>query len=94
MVLAKLDHVIARLDEVVRTVDLLKTDHTAVKAKTETSFSLLRWAGVTSFGILLTVFFAAFSVVRSAAHLESKVDHHEKILNEIKNELGEIRKPK
>jgi len=98
VLLAKLDSVIGelkttntRLEETTRGLENLKVDHAAVKAKTETTFSLLRWAGVTAFGVLLTVFLAAFSVVRAAGHLESKVDQHEKSLDELKSEL---RKPK
>jgi phage shock protein A len=102
MLLAKLDGVLdqlkltnGRLEEVARSQESLKTDHTAVKVKSETTFGLLRWAGVTGAGVFLTVILAAFSVVRAAGHLENKVDQHEKILEQMRHDLNELHaKPK
>jgi hypothetical protein len=100
VLVAKLDNVLdqlkltnAKLEESIRLQDSLKTEHTALKAKTENTIGLLRWAGVTSVGVLLTVFLAAFSVVRAAGQLESKVDHHEKMLEELKSDLRKSKQP-
>lgn len=87
VVVAKLDSTIDELRLTRGRLESIASDYSAFKGKAETTFAMTRWIGIAAFGVLVTVIFSAFSVVRSAAHLETKVDQHEKSLEEVKSEL-------
>ena len=91
VVVAKLDSTIDELKLTRGKLESIAADYSAFKGKAETTFAIARWIGVAAFGVLATVIFSAFSVVRSAAHLETKVDQHEKILEQMRQDINEIR---
>jgi chromosome segregation ATPase len=88
---AKLVAADTRSRETVASVTTLTDSHTTFKAKAETTFGFLRWAGVFTAGTLVTVIFAAFAVVRTAGNLESNLQQQQKAIEEIKRDVGEIR---
>jgi phage shock protein A len=98
VVIAKLDSTIdalkatsTRPDATVERLDRLIADHGAEKTRTDTTFGVLRWAGATSFALLVTIVFGAFSIARSAGSLETRVQDQQKTLDDVRRDVAEIR---
>jgi peptidoglycan hydrolase CwlO-like protein len=85
----------ARLDAVSVKLDTYTSDYAAFRSKSDTTFALVRWVGVFAAGVFLTIVISAFNVSRSAGNLEATVQQQQKVLDEIRRELTDLRaKPK
>ncbi|MBO0698838.1 MAG: hypothetical protein J2P46_10620 [Zavarzinella sp.] len=71
-------------------VDNLAADYTAFKSKAETTFALVRWIGVFTAGVFVTVILGAFTVARSAGSLEATIQQQQKTLDEIRRDVAEL----
>lgn len=80
-----------RFEALTAKIDEQATQGAAFRAKTDTLFSITKWIGAFAATALLTVIVSAFSVVRSAGNLESRIDQQQKVLDEIKQDLKEQR---
>lgn len=81
----------AKLDVVTARLDALAVDFAAFKARTENSFSLVRWVGVFMAGALLSMVGGAVLIARSAGALEATVQQQQKVLEEIRRDVGELK---
>jgi peptidoglycan hydrolase CwlO-like protein len=81
----------ARIDTVTTRIDGLATELSAFRAKTETSFSTARWAVTFAAGVFITVLGSAFLIAREAGRLDSRVEQHQKSLDEVRKDMSEIR---
>lgn len=90
-----------RLDAVMSKLDLIVTEHMALKAKTDTTLGLIKWVGAFSAGAILMFFGTGVGMIRTASSLETNVlqqqkslDQQQRSLDEIKQQLSELRKQK
>jgi septal ring factor EnvC (AmiA/AmiB activator) len=88
---AKLEAAETRSRENAVTVATLSDSQSAFKAKAETTFGMLRWAGAFAAATLVTVIFAALTVVRAAGNLEANIQQQQKSIEEIKRDVADIR---
>jgi len=80
-----------RARETADKVATVAESHGAFRAKTETTFGMLRWAGAFAAATLVTVIFAAFAMIRAAGSLEANIQQQQKSIEEIKRDVADIR---
>ena len=69
----------------------MSTDYAAHKSKADTTFALTKWIGAFVAGVFFSILVGAFTVVRAAGSLEATVQQQQKVLDEIKRDVNEIK---